>query len=357
MSASGTDTLPEISPLVLASAALRHRRTFAWTALAGMVLAVLLRLLVLTDRAADSRFSPQTATSSGTGFAGLAAQFGVDLGGGGEGSAPFYSALLGTRDLLRRAVLSEYRFAAGRDSATGNLVRLLDADGSTEQARVANAMGLLRQRISVTVDGVTGLIQLRVEMPSGSLAEVVNRRLLQLLSEFNVETRQSRANAEKRFVEERLAQARSELEAAQRRMQQFLDQNRSYQNSPRLQFEAQRLQSEVQLRQSVYTGLAQSFEQARIQEVRDTPVITVVEQPELSARAAWPAWWLFAAFGAVAGLAVAFVLALAGEYFGRRRASHPEEFEAISAQFAGLMADLRSLPARVAASTSSRRRG
>ena len=39
------------------------------------------------------------------------------------------------------------------------------------------------------------------------------------------------------------------------------------------------LQREVMLRQSVLTTLVQSYEQARISEVRDTPVITVLYTP------------------------------------------------------------------------------
>ena len=35
------------------------------------------------------------------------------------------------------------------------------------------------------------------------------------------------------------------------------------------------------MRQQLYTSLAQAFEQARIEEVRDNPVITMIERPTL----------------------------------------------------------------------------
>jgi hypothetical protein len=40
-----------------------------------------------------------------------------------------------------------------------------------------------------------------------------------------------------------------------------------------------RLEREVDWRQQVFTSLVQSFERARIDEVRNTPVITVIEAP------------------------------------------------------------------------------
>src|SRR5262249_435769 len=42
---------------------------------------------------------------------------------------------------------------------------------------------------------------------------------------------------------------------------------------------------EVSMRQAVYTTLVQSYEAARIDEVRNTPVITVMEPPDVPAKA------------------------------------------------------------------------
>jgi uncharacterized protein involved in exopolysaccharide biosynthesis len=51
-----------------------------------------------------------------------------------------------------------------------------------------------------------------------------------------------------------------------------------------LSFVYDRLVNNVTLRQQIYTSVAQAYEQARIDEVRDTPVITVVEAPLLPAK-------------------------------------------------------------------------
>jgi uncharacterized protein involved in exopolysaccharide biosynthesis len=73
--------------------------------------------------------------------------------------------------------------------------------------------------------------------------------------------------------------ARIALTNAEDSMQVFLQANRRYEDSPELTFQAERLQREIARQQQVYTGLVQSFEEARIAEVRDTPVLTVLQVP------------------------------------------------------------------------------
>ena len=57
--------------------------------------------------------------------------------------------------------------------------------------------------------------------------------------------------------------------------------NRQFTSSPDLTFQRDRLQRDVTLKQQVFTSLTQSYEEVRIREVRDTPVITVIETPSV----------------------------------------------------------------------------
>ena len=41
-----------------------------------------------------------------------------------------------------------------------------------------------------------------------------------------------------------------------------------------------RLERQVSVRQELVTAMAQAYEQARVDEVRNAPVITVIDQPE-----------------------------------------------------------------------------
>jgi uncharacterized protein involved in exopolysaccharide biosynthesis len=124
-----------------------------------------------------------------------------------------------------------------------------------------------------------------------------------------------------RFTEERLAAAQAALQEAERDLEQFLERNRSYEQSPALRFEYSRLQRRLDLRQSVYVALAQAHEQASIEAVRNTPVITVLDHPVGSAEKAKSLFgmlFLGGALGAVGGVGLAFVR----EYLDNYRLTH-----------------------------------
>jgi uncharacterized protein involved in exopolysaccharide biosynthesis len=95
-------------------------------------------------------------------------------------------------------------------------------------------------------------------------------------------------------------------------MQAFLQANRRYEDSPELTFQRERLQREISRQQQVYTGLVQSFEQARIAEVRDTPVITVLQAPFFPPgpddRSLLLALALGLVLGGMAGVVLAFIV-------------------------------------------------
>ncbi len=97
---------------------------------------------------------------------------------------------------------------------------------------------------------------------------------------FNLNRRQGEASAQRVFIEKRVADAQSELRQAEENLQSFLTLNREF-RSPSLQLEFDRLNRVVTMRQQLYTSLAQAYETAKIEEVRDLPVITVIEPPEL----------------------------------------------------------------------------
>jgi uncharacterized protein involved in exopolysaccharide biosynthesis len=101
---------------------------------------------------------------------------------------------------------------------------------------------------------------------------------------FNLRTRQTNASAERKFTESRMNELRGEVGVAEAAMQRFLEVNRQQYLSPALEIEKGRLERGVALAQQTYNQLAQAYEHARIDEVRDTPLITVIQQPRVPVR-------------------------------------------------------------------------
>jgi uncharacterized protein involved in exopolysaccharide biosynthesis len=77
-------------------------------------------------------------------------------------------------------------------------------------------------------------------------------------------------------------------------------------NSPDLQMEEGRLKRAVDMAQQVYVQLRMQAEQAGLQEIRNTPVISAVDPPLLPVKRSWPNRRLAVVLGLMIGMALAF---------------------------------------------------
>src|SRR5205814_260548 len=161
--------------------------------------------------------------------------------------------------------------------------------------------------------------------------------------EFNTKRRQTQAAVERQFIEARLAEVRDEVATAEERLARFLRTNRLFQTSPELGFEHDRLDREVMLRQQLYTSLVQAYEQARIDEVRNTPVIVVVEQPRRPVKPESRGLLV----KALVSLILTFLLAIGAAFgieFGRlARSQDPEGFLRFADARAHAVSDVRGV--------------
>ena len=276
----------EISLVALARLVRRERRLVVSC---GVGLAILVAALVLLwprEYTSTAVFMPQSSEGDLSRLSGLAAEFGVSVPGSNPGDSPaFYASLLTSRDILRAVVLTSYPLSTrAEDSARATLVELYGIEGESPAVRRDKAVKRFRRDLEIETYRETELIGIEVTTPWPTVSQAAAQRLLDLVSRFNLTTRQTQAEAERRFVQARLETARAELRSAEERLQRFLQRNREFRDSPALVFENDRLTREVDLRQQVVSSLVQSFEQARIDEVRNTPVTTVVEPPDLPAQ-------------------------------------------------------------------------
>jgi uncharacterized protein involved in exopolysaccharide biosynthesis len=251
-------------------------------------------------------FSPQVTGASA--LRGLAAQFGLDPAGSDPGQSPdFYQELIRSDRLLSAVAESNYRLDGDAPGTNRNLAALLDISGRNGDVLRDKTIRKLRELLTVTSSRRSGLVSIRVSAPYPELAQQLGQATLEAINDFNQRLRKTRSGAERRFIESRLLEARAELSSAEDALQRFVKANRSLLASPELQLERDRLAREVSIRQSVALGLAQAFEQARIDEVRDTPLITVVQPPIRPVRPEWrPVLTITLAFSVALLLAVSW---------------------------------------------------
>lgn len=262
---------------------LRERRTIFGVTAICLILAVVVALARPATYTVSFSFVPEVGQDqSRSGLAGLAGQFGVNLGSvGGQTQSPqFYADLLNTHQLLAPIAVDSFPVSTGR-SRPVKLSEFLGVSGSNPSVVLDKTVQVLREKVitASVAARTTGIVSVRVRTRSPEVSLGVANRVVLGLNQFNLLTRQSQAAAERKFVEERLDAARGSLRASEDALQAFLQANRQVGTDQ--SFQRDRLQREVALRQQVAMGLAQQYEDARIREVRDTPVLTVIERPTL----------------------------------------------------------------------------
>ena len=330
-----------VSLVRLLNVPLRHRRTIIrWSLALGLALAAVV-LARPREFRSSAAFFPQGSRVSGA-LSGVAAQFGLGLPATGDPSRSpqFYAVLLHSRDIMARVV--EHRFTISGRGPTATLVRIFTDDDRAPAWRRDEAMRKLDGRMRVQVDDKTGTVTLSVVTPDAGLSQQVVQQLLAEVSRFNLATRRTQAGAERQFAEQRLAEARAGLRRAEDRLRTFLEANRELGFSPALQTERGRLTDAISEQRQLVAGLTQSYEQARLDEVRDTPVITVMDAPERAARPEPRRLVVWAALGLLLGALAGLALAYAREYLRAVRRGDAEGYAQFEALRTAAVRDLRS---------------
>ena len=268
-------------------------------------------------------FVPEAGTSAKlpSSLAGLAGEFGLSLGADASRSPRFYADVLKSRELLERALLTRY---PDPRTTAGDSVRLLDLlriRGRSGADSVFNGVRALSNRLGTRVDVQTGIVRLSVESRYAGLSAAVANQMVGYLNEFNTHTRQSQARERRRFVEQRITEAEGELRSAEGDLRTFYERNRTWQQAPQLMFEEGRLRRQVDIRQEVYLTLKREFETARIEEVNDTPVITVIDPAIAPQRRSSPQRKMMVLLALMGGALASSLWALIGAYTDQLRAT------------------------------------
>ena len=275
--------LPEISLVMLVNILLRRRLLVFGLPGIAFVVAMVATLQGPRSYDAISRFMPQSPGPSAP--QGLAVQLGFGLAAGNRDQSPaFYMDLLMSRGLLQEVVETVYTFSTDTGTVSGTLVEIYQVQEETAALRRDEAIREVSDAVAARSAPATGIMTVTVTSLYPELAVRINQQLLELVDRFNCEIRQSRAALEREFTESRREEVGRDLRQAEDRLQLFLQRNRDFLNSPELTFQRDRLAREIQMQQELFTSISQAFEQAKIEAVRDTPVITIVDPPEIPLR-------------------------------------------------------------------------
>jgi uncharacterized protein involved in exopolysaccharide biosynthesis len=304
---AGGDNLRARIAGVLAAARV-HLRPLSVASAIGAAIGVLAAFTLPRYYTSTASFQPESASPSllgNSGLAGLASQLGATALGGGP-NAQFYADLVTSQIVTRR--LAQASFPAGDGIQP---IAQIYGYGSLEgEKRLQRTAAKLAKSLTVSLNFRTGVVAFSVEGRSPEMAKLLADSVLAVLNDFNISIRQSRARAERKFTSARVADARDSLSHAEDALAAFNMRNRVA-NSPGLQVERDRFQRAVDVASQIYLQLRGQAEQAALQEVRDTPALTVIDPPLLPIRQSWPNRRLTVIAATLAGFLVAALYLLA----------------------------------------------
>ena len=214
-------------------------------------------------------------------LSGLASLAGVNVGG----STPtqIYQELVTSESVLAPVIYAKYKTKEFPDSV--NLIKYeeiepdksLPADLQKRKMFLKEFQKLTKSRITTDVDRMTQVLTITVQMPEGQLSADVANNIATSLDDYIQTQIRTSAKDQREYIDKRMSQVKDSLTIAENNMKDFNEKNKVISQSPSLMLEQARLQRNVEILNTVYLQLAQQSELAKIQEVKDTPVINVEE--------------------------------------------------------------------------------
>lgn len=341
----------EMSLFAVVTAALRHR----WLIVGCVVIATAISVFVAVRKPllymGSASFLPQGSDGGGrSALSGLAGQFGISVPFGNQSLSPeFYAAMVKSPAVLRKIARDTFVVQEHGGSRMA-LVDVFDIPAGTPARREEQGIAQINNVTSASVEKTTGAVRLTVATRWPSVSLNLTTALIDGVNDLTQRTRQAQATSERKFVEGRLAAATASLREVEDRLQEFVNVNRQFTNSPQLSFQRDRLQRDVDLQQQVFSAQTLALEDVRVREVRNTPVITMLDEPSVPTQPEPRGRIKLVLMGFVVGAFLGVLIAFASELLSREsREGNPEIDElvrTIGEVKSGMRGGLRRLAGR-----------
>lgn len=176
-----------------------------------------------------------------------------------------------------------------------------DTGGQAKAAKWReDALEILAERIKVR-EGKSGLVVINVWMEEPQLASDVVNYIYEAIHDYTVNEHITQARIAREFTEQRKDEVKANLTSAEDALMNFRDVNRGIVDSPKLETILGRLAREVEIQQQVYITLQQQYEVARIEEVKETPAVIILDRGEPAVEKDKPSRRKIVIFGTILG--------------------------------------------------------
>jgi uncharacterized protein involved in exopolysaccharide biosynthesis len=247
----------------------------------------------------------------------LAAQFGVAVpSSGGENAQWVYTDLIKSRTLAR--ALLDRKFDTNEYGPEKSLLQILTyGDEEPEvgpdtliKVGIESYLGM----IDVAQDKISSIYTITVNAFEPQFAADLCAALIEELDKHQRTYKTAKVKETRQFIEGRIIDIQKELESAEENLKVFRDRNRQIGQSPALLLEQQRLTRETSVLTGVFTTLKQQLEMTKIEEVKESTLIQVLDPPIAPFHRDSPNRRLSVLLSLILGFGFAVVVAFVKEY-------------------------------------------
>ena len=259
-----------------------------------------------------SKIMSSSSNSGITQAAGLAAQFGINMSTTQSGPKWVYGEIIKSRTLAREVL--KQKFDTNEFGPQKPLLQILTYGNEEQKANIKTLetlgvdafLGMIR----VVEDRKTSILSISVDASEPNLAAKINEVIIEELDKHQKKYNKANTSDTKQFIQSRIKNTEQELMAAEEDLKVFMDRNRRIENSPALQLEQQRLGREVTVLTGVFTTLKQQLETTKIEEVKESNYVVILDPPEVPLIRSKPHKKLIVILAGIFGIGMSFILIL-----------------------------------------------
>ncbi|MBK7141194.1 MAG: hypothetical protein IPH75_03815 [bacterium] len=321
---------PTYSAIELIRLILNRRRFVVVVTVAVCILATGVLLLVPNKYQSEASLLPSGAQDKMADLKRLAGFGAMSLSD--ENSSELFPEILRSRSIQDSVLSKRYHFSHNNRPMTLLLSQYFDQENPDK------LRGEIDDITYIALDKKTGVIDIAVETKYPDLSRQVLNSYLSELESFNLFARRSAARDNAQYLGKQIEKTRIEMAAAEDSLESYQASNRNWLegSSPDLLKTIARLQREVEIQNKKYLYLTQEYEIAKLDAMKDVPIMRVLDEPSLPVEKASPKrGLLLVTIALVTALSTIFGV-VAADIWRKRMATQADP------ELSGLSEDLRA---------------
>lgn len=241
-------------------------------------------------------------------YSSLAAMVGINIPGVNEDRHFQYPDIIQSNFILDKILKQKYKTSSKSDSVTLFEFWGIDYDSKKPEERYKifeKAKKDLRSNyINTFIDKKTNLLTIEVLTPDDPIltAEIANF-IADELDIYNKYHRKYKTKEQRKFIERSLKDTERQMIKAEKALMYFKTKNKDL-TSPENEIRLSRLETDLELQKTIYIELSNQLEIVKIEEIKETETLDILEQAVVPIRKAKPKRSLIVLFFILIGIIV-----------------------------------------------------